>query len=100
MTGVTGASGVTGVTGPLVKICGITCVEDAVAAVALGAGAIGFIFWPKSPRYIEPAAALEIVRVLPAFVTPNVLALLQEKFGLQPIGKDGAADVGAVMAVA
>ena len=37
---------------------------------------------------------------LPAFVTPNVLALLQEKFSLQPIGKDGAADVGAVMAVA
>lgn len=37
---------------------------------------------------------------LPAFVTPNVLALLQEKFKLQPIGKDGAADVGAVMAFA
>lgn len=37
---------------------------------------------------------------LPAFVTPNVLALLQERFGLQPIGKDGASDVGAVMALA
>ena len=37
---------------------------------------------------------------LPAFVTPNVLALLQDKFKLQPIGKDGAADVGAVMALA
>lgn len=37
---------------------------------------------------------------LPAFVTPNVLAMLQERFGLQPIGKDGARDVGAVMALA
>lgn len=56
--------------GPLVKICGITRAEDADAAVALGASAVGFIFWPKSPRYIEPAAALAIVRRLPAFVTP------------------------------
>ena len=37
---------------------------------------------------------------LPAFVTPNVLAILQEKFDLQPIGTDGAADVKAAMAVA
>ncbi len=37
---------------------------------------------------------------LPAFVTPNVLAILQEQFDLQPIGTDGAADVKAAMAAA
>jgi phosphoribosylanthranilate isomerase len=52
-----------------VKICGITRVEDAEAAVALGAGAIGFIFWPASPRYIDPDRAREIAARLPASVT-------------------------------
>ena len=37
-----------------VKICGIRRVEDAVLASSLGADAIGFIFWPRSPRFIDP----------------------------------------------
>lgn len=45
-----------------VKICGITRVEDAVASVRLGADALGFIFWPHSPRYISPASARSIVQ--------------------------------------
>ena len=53
-----------------VKICGITREADATAAVACGASAIGFIFWPKSPRYVEPERARAIVRSLPPFVTP------------------------------
>jgi len=52
-----------------VKICGLTRLEDAERAVALGASALGFNFYPPSPRYIDPAAARAIVRRLPPFVT-------------------------------
>ncbi len=54
----------------LVKICGITRLEDAQAAVAAGANALGFVFWPSSPRYIDPYRARAIVSSLPPFVTP------------------------------
>ena len=53
----------------LVKICGITRLEDAEAAVACGANALGFVFWPTSPRFIDPYRARAIVSTLPPFVT-------------------------------
>mgnify|MGYP003620235332 CR=1 FL=1 len=49
-----------------VKICGITRLEDALAAVDAGADYLGFIFYPPSPRAIEPEAAGNIVRALRA----------------------------------
>jgi phosphoribosylanthranilate isomerase len=52
-----------------VKICGICRAGDAARAVELGASAIGFIFWPGSPRCIAPAQAREIAAQLPADVT-------------------------------
>ena len=45
-----------------VKVCGITRLQDADQAADLGASAIGFIFWPGSPRYIAPEDARAIVR--------------------------------------
>ncbi len=44
----------------MIKICGITRREDAMAAVEAGASAIGFIFYPKSPRYVTPEAAAQL----------------------------------------
>jgi phosphoribosylanthranilate isomerase len=54
---------------PILKICGVTRVGDALHAVREGATAIGFVFWKASPRYIEPNRAAEIASALPATVT-------------------------------
>jgi phosphoribosylanthranilate isomerase len=52
-----------------VKICGITRREDAEAAIRLGADAIGFVLWPKSPRASSIEEAARIATTLPSFVT-------------------------------
>jgi phosphoribosylanthranilate isomerase len=51
-----------------VKICGITTWEDARLSIDLGASALGFNFYPSSPRSVSPADAWSIIRRLPPFV--------------------------------
>lgn len=67
-----------------IKICGITTVEDAAAAAALDIQAVGLVFYPKSPRFVDEAAARRIVESLPSriaavgvFVDTPVSAVLQ-----------------------
>ncbi len=52
-----------------IKICGLTREEDVQAAVAAGADALGFVFYPPSPRYVTPQRAAELIAAVPPFVT-------------------------------
>jgi phosphoribosylanthranilate isomerase len=53
----------------IVKICGITRAQDAETSVEAGADALGFVFWPGSPRFVDPYRARDLAAGLPPFVT-------------------------------
>lgn len=61
-----------------VKICGITNIEDAILAVELGVWAIGFIFYPKSPRYITPENAKKISDKIKAYGVKTIGVFVNE----------------------
>jgi phosphoribosylanthranilate isomerase len=84
-----------------VKICGITRLEDALLAAQLGADAVGFVFFEKSPRFISPKVVAEIALQLPAhvarvgvFVDPQPSFTLEavEAVGLDAIQLHGISD--------
>lgn len=74
-----------------IKICGLTREEDVDAAVAAGADAIGFVFYPPSPRYVTPHRAAELARRLPPFVAAVGLfvnaapSVLEATLGVVPL---------------
>ncbi|WBY00913.1 phosphoribosylanthranilate isomerase [Ramlibacter tataouinensis] len=56
-----------------IKICGLTREQDVDTAVEAGADAVGFVLYPKSPRFVTAQRAAELARRLPPFVTPVLL---------------------------
>jgi phosphoribosylanthranilate isomerase len=56
-----------------IKICGITNIEDALLAIQSGVDALGFVFYPPSPRHISIENANDIIKQLPPFVTTVAL---------------------------
>jgi phosphoribosylanthranilate isomerase len=92
----------------LVKICGLTCVEDALACAELGADWIGLNFHPPSPRCVDPSRAESILAALPGHVTAvgvfvdrpaGAVAEVADRLGLDVVqlhGNESPEDVAAL----
>jgi phosphoribosylanthranilate isomerase len=76
-----------------VKICGITSLEDALTAVEAGADALGFVFYPASPRHVSPEQAAAIIRHLPPFVQTVGLFVNEEQAVIHTISDQCGLDV-------
>jgi phosphoribosylanthranilate isomerase len=77
----------------MVKICGITNVEDALAAVEGGASALGFNFWPRSPRYVAPEEARRVIEHLPATVWKVGVFVDEDRAAVAGIAGDAGLDI-------
>jgi phosphoribosylanthranilate isomerase len=73
-----------------IKVCGITRLTDALHATQQGATALGFVFWPKSPRYIEPERAAGIIAELPSSLLSVGVFVNESLDGIRDtVGKSG-----------
>jgi phosphoribosylanthranilate isomerase len=76
-----------------VKICGITRASDALAAADAGADAIGLVFYPPSPRHVDISQAVEILRVVPAFLTTVALFVNAESGTVAEVVRETGIDL-------
>jgi phosphoribosylanthranilate isomerase len=77
----------------IVKVCGITCAGDALASVEAGASAIGFNFYPPSPRYIAPEAAAAIAALLPPPIWKTGIFVGEETEAIETIARQVGLDI-------
>ncbi|MBA3025833.1 MAG: phosphoribosylanthranilate isomerase [Sulfurimonas sp.] len=78
------------------KICGITSFEDAMMAINAGADALGFVFYEKSPRYITPSQAKQIIDKLPPFVEKVALFVNEDAASINAICKLSGATLAQI----
>ena len=81
------------------KICGITSARDALMTAEAGADAVGFVFWRRSPRFVDARAARRMAEALPASIlrvgvfvdaAPRALATAVERAGLDVLQLHGS----------
>jgi len=76
-----------------IKICGITNLEDAMAATEYGADALGFVFYPESPRNVTPETVKMIISELPPYVTTVGVFVNESKSTIEEIVNFSGLDI-------
>ena len=76
-----------------IKICGITNLEDALAATDYGADALGFVFHKKSPRNVTPETAKKIISELPPYITTVGVFVNEKKDDIEKIVRFSGLDI-------
>lgn len=76
-----------------IKICGLTHEDDVKLAIKLGADALGFIFYPKSPRFVSVDRFAELVKDVPSFVTVVGVGVNLSRFFMDKIEKKARVDL-------
>ena len=71
-----------------VKICGITNRDDAMAAIEAGARAIGFIFYPKSPRFVEATDIAQWIGEVPGDIWKVGIFVDEQPARIESVAKD------------